>query len=171
MTGIRLEMPPMFFKSYEATRDNQQDGEDHFDYFLDAIEAGVLQPDYDIVIMDGWSAHTGGRGQELQNFLIEDYGIPFVQLAARMSHLNSSEHSWRRSKSWARTVVSEHDWIEQPTMARTLIAEGLRRITHSDILADMMHDGYGVEQDTIDRVMKYGLPRSKRYVRQPTPLW
>jgi hypothetical protein len=72
---------------------------------------------------------------------------------------------------WARTVVSEHDWIEQPTMARTLIAEGLRRITHSDILADMMHDGYGVEQDTIDRVMKYGLPRSKRYVCQPAPLW
>ena len=75
--------------------------------------------------MDGWSAHTGGRGQESQNFLIEDYGIPFVQLAARMSHLNSSEHCWRRSKSWARTVVSEYDWIEQPTMARTLIAEGL----------------------------------------------
>jgi hypothetical protein len=154
MTSLRLDMPAMFYKSYEAKRDNQQDGEDHMDYFLDAIDYHVLEPYYDIIVMDNWSAHVGRRGQELESFLLEDYGIPMVTLASRFSHLNTSEHSWRRGKGWARTCANECDYTD-PKMARDLLGFGLSRITHADVLADMLHDGYGVEQHTIDLIKKY----------------
>jgi hypothetical protein len=36
--------------------------------------------------------------------------------------------------------------------------EGLRNITHYDVVRDMTHDGYGVEQTTMDLVTQYSRP-------------
>jgi hypothetical protein len=96
----------------------------------------VLEPFVDVVIIEGRAAHTGSVGEEVQEILLE-YWIPMIQLAARMSHLNSVKHSWRRGKAWPRTFIRDNN-IKKGNMASAILCAGLNRITHIDIAKDMV---------------------------------
>ena len=143
--GLQLEHPPMYFRTYKADRDNKQGTDEHVDFWENALDDNVLEPDYDVIVMDNWAAHTSERGQALEDMLFEDHGIVVLHPAARFSHLNWSEHSWRRSKGFARTVIS-HNFLSDGRMMGKLVVKGLERLTHLDIMTDMMGDGYGIHK-------------------------
>jgi hypothetical protein len=107
--------------------------------------------------MDGWAAHTGGKGQRLEAYLSKYWGITMLQLPSRFSHLNSSEHCWSRSKGFGKRWIADNFWYDG-SLTVDLMSLGIERITHYDLLKDMIHDGYGVEQWSIDEVVKNSTP-------------
>ena len=87
-----------------------------------------------------------------------------VYLPPHRSDLNPIEHSWGRAKSYARYLVAEHFLDASDT--RDVMEAALNRITHADILADMQHDGYGVEELTrlsVESFSKRSIPVAKIY--------
>lgn len=156
-TSLRLDKPAVYFKSYKATRDNQQTGAEHIDFFMDALDDNIFEDDFSVIIQDGWSAHTGAAGKELNDMLFEDHGIVTLQLAARFSHLNSVEHTWRRSKGWAKNVVGDN-YIQDANSAGSILAKGLERITHFDVAKDRLHDGYAISERLLFDINTYSAP-------------
>ncbi|GMI01667.1 hypothetical protein TrST_g10376 [Triparma strigata] len=139
MTSLRIDKPPLFWKMYETTKGNSQDGDEHVDFFMAAAESGQL--DYgDVVVTDNWAPHRSARGKELEDYLFDYYGVCMVYLPPHRSDLSPIEHCWGRAKSYARYLVAERFLDASDT--KDVMEAALNRITHADILADMQHDGY-----------------------------
>ena len=146
VTSIDCSVPALYTKFYKSSAQNGQGTTEHVDFFISAVEDGVLRPG-DVVVLDNWSGHKSKIGTELRSILRE-YGIAMIYLPAKFSHLNSVEHCWRTAKSYARRAH-----LEFPKFgAEVLMRSGCDSITHEEILRYMIHDGYGVEDDTVCEV-------------------
>ena len=159
MTCLRLDKPAVCWKHYPTNRENNQTGKEHCDFFLTAEREGWLDPG-DIIVCDQWGGHTGARGRKLEEYMWKYCGVTFLFLPAHFSHLNSSEHSWGRSKNFAKhAVVSMNEY--DASYVTTFMEAGLDNITHYDVLKDMVHDGYGVEAATVDAIQMFSSPSLK----------
>jgi len=107
--------------------------------------------------MDGWSAHTGAKGKALEEYLWKYLGVVLLQLPSRFSHLNSSEHVWSRAKGFSRKWVADNFWHDGG-LTVDLMEAGIDRITHYDLLKDMVHDGYSVERRSVEEVKRNSAP-------------
>ena len=94
--------------------------------------------------------------------MFDYYGVCMVYLPPHRSDLNPIEHCWGRAKSYARYLVAERFLDASDT--KDVMEAALNRITHADILADMQHDGYGVEESTrvsVESFSKRSIPVAK----------
>jgi hypothetical protein len=156
ITSLDTSLPAMVWKIYPAEKENKQDGSDHVDFFLTAMSAGFIKPD-DVIVMDNWAGHTGGLGILLEQFMYYKYGVIFLHLGARLSHQNPIEHAWRQVKAGARRRVQDNlawDIMRVPQC----MGEELESLTHLDVLKWMEGDGYFLEDDLREHLLKsYGL--------------
>ena len=152
ITSIDVAKPAMYFKMYKKTKENSQNGDEHCDFLISAAKDNLFTPG-DIIICDNWAPHVGRRGVKLEEYLWTYYGVILYPLPSRFSHLNSVEHCWARGKAYARAATAymgtDSSWTD------AIFSYGLQSITHADIMADMMHDGYGIEESTMNEVKQY----------------
>ena len=156
MTSIRPEQPPVYYTYYETSRENGQDATEHTDFMASAWEHGALVKDYDVIIHDNWSAHTGADGTEVRDAL-EDHGITMVPLPVRFSNLNGPiEMSWRTAKARART---HNAWIQNldPLLTPHLLELGLKSISHGDMASLYNASGYRIEPRALDILIALGM--------------
>ena len=152
LTSLDTSLPALVWKVYPAEKENKQNGETHVDFFLSMAEQGLLRK-HDVIVMDGWRAHTGDLGQKLERFMYAKYKIIFLVLAPRMSHQNPIEHVWRIAKDAARRKLQEEmawEYYQVPE----LIGTALNNVNHIDILRLMIGDRYDVERGLIKHLCK-----------------
>lgn len=146
ITSIDATVPALYSKFYKSKNQNGQGTSEHVDFFLSAVEAGVLR-DGDVVVLDNWSAHKSKIGSRLRT-LLRERGIAMIYLPAKFSHLNSIEHVWRTAKCFARRA-----YLEFPTYgSEILMRSGCESLTHEEILSYMIHDGYEIDEGTANVV-------------------
>ncbi|GMI02867.1 hypothetical protein TrRE_jg7394 [Triparma retinervis] len=74
VTNLRLGKPSLFYKMYEKTKENSQNGDEHCDFLISSAKAGMYEPG-DFIICDNWAPHVGERGRLLEEHLYKYYGV------------------------------------------------------------------------------------------------
>lgn len=149
LTCLRTNQPALWTRFYSSSAQNGQGTSEHVQFFQQAVADGILERG-DVVVLDNWSGHTSADGERLRSWLRESQGIVLVYLPAKFSHLNSIEHCWRTSKSWACRATRKHPGLDP----RAYMQVGCESITHAEILRYMIHDGWGVEVATRTAVLQ-----------------
>ena len=156
LTSIRPEQPPLAFKIYEATQENGQCVDEHIDFFDTCIRSGILQPNYDAIVRDGWSAHTGEFGTELEDILQDSYGIAVVPLPSRYASLNPIEFNWNVAKARTRRLRALSGTTDAD-MTPAFFASALSSISHATVCNTYAHCGYQIEQPALLALARAGL--------------
>ena len=156
LTSIRPEQPPVLSKVYEATGENGQCADEHLDFFHSALADSHLRANYDVVIRDGWAAHTGEFGQMLDGLLQDEYGIAVVPLPSRYSTLNPIEFIWNTAKAHTRRLRAMLGIIDTDSTP-LLFAHALSNITHKNVANTYAHCGYHIEDGALRALATAGL--------------
>jgi hypothetical protein len=161
LTSIRPEQPPAVaykraYKIYEAGRGNGQCFDEHLDFFDSCIRGGLLQPNYDAFVRDGWSAHTGDMGLELEDILQDSYGIAVVPLPSRYASLNPIEFIWNVAKARTKRLRALSGSMDAE-MTPALFASSLGSISHADVCNTYARYGYQVEMPALLALVRAGL--------------
>lgn len=165
ITTLHLDIVPVYYRFFPCARRLTQNSAHHATFFKMAWQDGVLRHG-DVVIEDNWAAHGGHVGQLLKQEL-RDQGIVTHPIPPRWSNLNSSEHEWRRMKSYGRLLIDSDPSISICDASVVWAAKtALQTITHKDIMDDMKFDGYAIEPETEALVNMYSKPSGIKYNRK-----